>query len=140
VGRALAAAALVALLVLVRTLGGVVLIAGVLLLLRERRWRELLVFAVVTVVLLLPWQRMVWAASPAFPDELRGSYGPYLEWVVDGYRAGGIAFFREVLAANVVATWAMLGIFMSPLVDGPVRHLSAALATLVFSRGATARR
>lgn len=135
VGRALAAAALVALLVLVRTLGGVVLIAGVLLLLRERRWRELLVFAVVTVVLLLPWQRFVWAASPTFPDELRGSYGPYLEWVIDGYKAGGVAFFRQVLAANVAATWAMLGIFMSPLVGGPVRHVSASLATVVFVAG-----
>ena len=142
VGRALAAAALVALLVLVRTLGGVVLIAGVLLLLRERRWRELLVFAVVTVVLLLPWQRVVWAASPTFPDELRGSYGPYLEWVIDGYKDGGFAFFREVLATNVAATWAMLGIFVSPLMDGPLRHVSAALATLLFGTGllALARR
>ena len=135
VARALFAAVLVALLVLVRTLGGVVLIAGVLLLLRERRWRETLVFAVVTVVLLVPWQRFVWAASPAFPDELRGSYGPYLEWVIDGYRTGGVPFFREVLATNVAATWTMLGIFMSPLVEGPLRQLSAALATLVFVFG-----
>lgn len=134
-GRALSAAVLVTLLVLVRTLGGVVLIAGVLLLLRERRWRETVVFAVVTVVLLAPWQRFVWAASPTFPDELRGSYGPYLEWVIDGYRSGGVAFYWEVLATNVTATWAMLGIFMSPVVAGPLRHVSAALAALVFVSG-----
>jgi hypothetical protein len=55
--------------------------------------------------------------------------------VFDGYRTGGLPFFREVLTTNVAATWAMLGIFMSPLVDGPVRHLSAALATLAFVAG-----
>jgi len=134
-GRALLAASLVALLVLVRTLGGVVLVAGVLLLLRERRWRETLVFAGVTVALLLPWQLFVWAAVPTFPDELRGSYGPYLEWVADGYKAGGFAFFREVLATNVAATWVMLGIFTSPLIEGPVRHVTTACATLVFVAG-----
>ena len=138
IGSALLAALLVAVLVLVRTLGGVLLVAGVLLLLRERRWRETVVFAVVTVVLLTPWQRFVWAASPTFPDELRGSYGPYLEWVIDGYKSGGVAFYWEVLVTNVTATWVMLGVFMSPVVEGPLRHLSAALATLVFVAGLVA--
>ncbi len=137
-GRALLAALLVALLVLVRTLGGVVLIAGVLLLLRERRWRETLVFAAATVLLLMPWQLFVWAAIPTFPDELRGSYGPYLEWVVEGYKTGGFPFFMEVVAKNLAATWAMIGVFVSPLVDGPTRHLAAALATAVFGAGLVA--
>ena len=56
IGLAIWAALLVALLVLVRTLGGVVLIAGMLLLARERRWRELFLFSGLTVLLLLPWQ------------------------------------------------------------------------------------
>ena len=138
VRRALLAAVLVALLVLVRTLGGVVLIAGVLLLLRERRWRETLVFATVTVALLMPWQLFVWAAIPTFPDELRGSYGPYLEWVVDGYKSGGFGFFLAVLAKNVDATWVMMGIFNSPSAEGPLRPVMAALSILTFVAGLVA--
>ncbi|MDH5233894.1 MAG: hypothetical protein OEW77_02975, partial [Gemmatimonadota bacterium] len=135
---ALGAALLVAFLVLVRTLGGVVLVAGVLLLARERRWRELALFAGVTVLLLLPWQLFVWRASAGFPDELRGSYGPYLEWVVDGYRSGGWPFLRQVVAKNVSQTWTMLGVFFGLLVPGPLRHVAAGLATLSFGAGLVA--
>ena len=135
IGLAIWAALLVALLVLVRTLGGVVLVAGAMLLARERRWRELFLFSGLTVLLLLPWQLFVWRASVGFPDELRGSYGPYLEWVVEGYRAGGWPFFEAVLAKNLAATWAMLSIFFSPLPALGVRSVSAALAALLFAAG-----
>lgn len=124
------AAVLVAGLVLVRTLGGVVLVSGAMLLVWERRWRELAVFAGLTVLLLLPWQLFVWRATPGFPDELRGSYGPYLEWVVNGYREDGFPFFRQVVRTNLAATWGMVGTFVSPLAGGVVRHLLALLAVL----------
>lgn len=132
---AIGAAVLVALLVLVRTLGGVVLVAGVLLLARERRWRELALFAVVTILLLLPWQRFVWQAAPGFPDELRGSYGPYLEWVVDGYRAGGWPFLWEVLDKNARATWEMIGVLFYPLGSGVARHAMTVAAVASFAAG-----
>ena len=135
VRMALVAASLVAGLVLVRTLGGVVLVAGLFLLARERRWRELAAFGGLSLLLLLPWQLFVWNATPGFPDELRGSYGPYLEWVIDGYRASGWPFFGEVLAKNLAATWGMVGTFVSPLWSGAVRHLLAALAVLGLGAG-----
>ena len=140
--RAAGAGALVALLVLVRTLGGVVLVAAVLLLARERRWRDLVVFLAVSTVLLLPWQIFVWRASAAFPDELRGSYGPYLEWMVDGYRAGGLPFFVAVVAKNLEATWEMIGVFTSPFSAGLFRDLTSAIAVVLFVSGliASARR
>lgn len=132
---AFGAAALIAFLVLVRTLGGVVLVAGVLLLARERRWKELAILAVTTVALLMPWQIFVWRAIPTFPDELLGSYGPYLDWVVKGYVEGGVAFLGAVVAKNIDATWVMLGIFTSPLWDGAIRQVMAALAMLTFLTG-----
>lgn len=135
---AIGAAVLVALLVLVRTLGGVVLVAGVLLLARERRWRELALFALVTVLLILPWQRFVWAAAPGFPDELRGSYGPYLEWVVDGYRDGGWPFLWAVLAKNVRATWEMIGVLFYPFGSGLARHAMSVAVVAAFASGLTA--
>lgn len=135
---ALGAAALVALLVLVRTLGGVVLVAGTLLFAWERRWKEGAVFAVVVVALLLPWQLFVWRAIPDFPPELLGSYGPYLDWVATGYREGGLPFLRQVVAKNLDATWVMLGIFTSPLWDGAARHVAASLGTGLFAVGLVA--
>ncbi|HVH38938.1 MAG TPA: hypothetical protein VM764_02855 [Gemmatimonadaceae bacterium] len=141
---ALAAAAMAALIVLGRTVAGVVIIATVMVLLLDRRWRDVAVYCVVTALLLLPWQMLVWGAADAFPDELRGSYGPYLEWVMAGYREGGWPFLRDVIVSNTRDTWTMIGIFVSPLIRGTARaalaaaFLSAALsgvAILWFRRG-----
>ncbi|MHB1298009.1 MAG: hypothetical protein ACYC0B_05705 [Gemmatimonadaceae bacterium] len=130
---AAAAAAMAATIVLGRTIAGVVVIATVMVLLLDRRWRDVVVYCAVTAVLLLPWQMTVWGAAGAFPDELRGSYGPYLEWVMDGYREGGWPFLRDVIVRNIEDAWRMLGIFVSPLLRGPVRQAFAggALALLV---------
>src|SRR5690606_27829061 len=92
---AVAAASIAALIILGRTIAGVVVIATVMVLLLDKRWRDVAVYMLVVAVLLAPWQYFVWKASPGFPDELRGSYGPYLEWVMDGYRDGGLPFFRD---------------------------------------------
>jgi hypothetical protein len=129
------AAAMAALIVLGRTIAGVVVVATVLVLLLDRRWRDAAVYCVVVGLLLLPWQLTVWGASAAFPDELRGSYGPYLEWVMDGYRQGGWPFLRDVILINVDDAWRMLGILMSPLVRGPVRAAVAAGTLALFLAG-----
>ncbi len=117
-----------AVLVLTRTVGGVILPAVVLVLLWDRRWREALIYASVTVALLVPWQLFVWKHAPGFPDALRGSYGPYLEWVVGGYRDGGTALVLAVVRKNVVDAWSFLGIFFSP----SVRVARPAAAVLVI--------
>lgn len=136
--RAAQAAGLAALLVLARTLGGVVVIATLLLLVRGRRWREAGVYTLLVALLLLPWQWFVWRASPGFADELRGSYGPYLEWVAAGYREGGAPFVRAVVAKNLAASWAMLGVLVSPFVGGALRALLAASALAALLGGGVA--
>jgi len=75
---AIAAGVAAAVLVLTRTIAGAFVVATVLVLLHERRWRETGIYVAVVTVLLLPWQLFVWKHSPGFPDELSGSYGPYL--------------------------------------------------------------
>lgn len=129
---AIVAAALTAAIVLTRTIAGVAFIATVMVLLLDRRWRALLGYAVAFLVLMLPWQVFVWRASAGFPDELRGSYGPYLEWVLDGYRAGGWPFLRDVVAQNAGDGWRMVGAFVSPLATGAARHALTALAVLTL--------
>ncbi len=131
----LAAAALAGVLVLTRTLGGVLVIAAVLVLLLDRRWRDAAVYAVVVGLLLLPWQLFVWRHSVGFPDELRGSYGPYLEWVADGYRAGGFTFLGEVVAKNVRDTWRFVGAFLTPMVPGIPRMVATVVAMALFALG-----
>ena len=117
-----------AVLVLTRTVGGVILPAVVLALLWDRRWREIAIYVPVAIALLMPWQMFVWKYAPGFPDPLRGSYGPYLEWVVGGYREGGSALVLGVISKNITDAWSFLGIFFSPL----VRFARPAAAVLVI--------
>ena len=113
---AIVAGVAVAAVILTRTIGGVLLPAVLLTLAWERRWRDAAVFAVATVICIAPWQYFVWVSTPGFPDELRGSYGPYLEWVVDGFRTGGGELVRAVFEKNISGAVGFLGIFFSPLV------------------------
>ena len=130
---AMLAAVAAAALVLTRTVGGVILPAVVLVLLWDRRWREAALYAAVTVALLVPWQLFVWKHAPGFPDSLRGSYGPYLEWVVGGYREGGADLVFGVVRKNVVDAWGFLGIFFSPSVRfaRPIATVVVIVATVV---------
>ena len=120
------------LLILVRTVGGVLLPAVLLTLAMERRWRHAALYAAAAVVTVLPWQLFVWEHATGFPDLLRGSYGPYLEWVAGGYRDGGAALVLEVLAKNGRDAWSFLGIFFSPAVAAlrPAAAIAAIAATL----------
>jgi len=124
-GWAVAAAALAGALVLTRTIGGVVVIATVLVLLYERRWSAVAVYVAAIAVLLAPWQMFVAKHAPGFTPELRGSYGPYLEWLVEGYKEGGWPLLREVASKNLSDTWSSVGAMVSPLIRGPIRSLLA---------------
>ncbi|MEX2181291.1 MAG: hypothetical protein WD771_04570 [Gemmatimonadaceae bacterium] len=132
---ALAAAALAAVLVLTRTLGGVVVVATLMVLAADRRWREGAVYLGVVALLLLPWQYFVWKHSAGFPDELRGSYGPYLQWVTDGYREGGFALLRDVVMKNVADAWRFVGAFLTPRVTGVARQAVTLVAIGFFVAG-----
>lgn len=122
-----------ALLVLTRTVGGVILPAVVLVLCWDRRWRDAAIYSAVTIALLMPWQLFVWKYAPNFPDPLRGSYGPYLEWVVGGYKAGGVDLVLGVVRKNIADAWSFLGIFFSPTVS--VARPAAAVLVIVSAAG-----
>jgi hypothetical protein len=136
VAAAVLAAALAAALVLTRTIGGVVVIATVMVLVYDRRWTTLGVYVATVALLLLPWQLFVWKHAPGFVPELRGSYGPYLEWLVEGYREGGWPLLREVCSKNIGDVVFSVGTMVSPLVRGAVRQLLATLALGFLAWGA----
>ncbi len=126
---ALVAGAVAGTLVLTRTIAGAYIAATGLVLLGDRRWREAALYTAVVIVMLAPWQYFVWKHAAGFPDELRGSYGPYLEWVADGYRNGGVPLLRAVVEKNVEDTWRFTGAVLTPrLAETPLRPLATILA------------
>ncbi|MBI5601021.1 MAG: glycosyltransferase family 39 protein [Gemmatimonadetes bacterium] len=118
----------IAALTLVRTVGGVMLPAAVAVLWWRHRRREAAVLAACAVVALMPWQVWVWQAARGFPDELRGSYGPYLEWVIGGYRREP-ALMWEVFARNVADLWRAFGLIFAPRLPR-VMQWGAAIAVI----------
>lgn len=132
--RAAAAGVVIAMLALVRTVGGVLLPAAVLAFAWRRRWREAAVLAACAVVALAPWQLWVWQAARGFPDELRGSYGPYLEWVIGGYRRDP-SLARDVLVKNAADLWRAFGFVFAPRLPRAVQVLASTTALLVCVAG-----
>jgi len=139
--RAGVAAALCVLLTLVRTIGGVMLPAAVVALWWRHRRREAVLLVAVSVLLLAPWQLFVWSESRGFPPELRGMYGPYLEWLAEGYRRQP-ALLWSVIGHNADSLWRTFGFFFAPRLPHALQAVAAAafLTTLAFGLLVAARR
>lgn len=131
---AVAAGVAIAALALVRTVGGVLLPAAVIALWWRGRRREALVVLASTAVALAPWQYWVWSVSGDFPDELRGSYGPYLGWVVAGYR-NEPSLAWQVVRHNALELWRAFGIVFAPRLPHAVQLLAAATLCVALVAG-----
>jgi hypothetical protein len=137
VRAAVVAGLAIAALTLVRTVGGVLLPAAVAVLWWRHRRREAAVLAVCALLALAPWQVWVWQASRGFPDELRGSYGPYLEWVIGGYRRDP-ALLWEVFARNVTDLWTAFGRTFAPRMPRVLQWGVAAMVVAALGVGLAA--
>lgn len=135
--RALVAGVLCALLTLVRTIGGVLVPAALLALWWRARRTESAWLLVTSVLLLAPWQLWVWSESRDFPVELRGSYGPYLEWLVDAYRREP-AMVGHVVERNLAALWHTLGFFFAPRLPRVLQGATAVAFMAAFACGLVA--
>jgi hypothetical protein len=95
-------------LALVRTHGAAVAIALLFVLALRRRWRTALFVASGALVVVAPWQ--VWASAhgAGLADSLRGSYGSYGAWLVEGARGGGLAFVGRTIIVNLRETRELL--------------------------------
>jgi len=124
----------IAVLTLVRTVGGVLLPAAIAVLWWRHRRREAAVLAACAVIALMPWQVWVWQAARGFPDELRGSYGPYLEWVLGGYRREP-ALMWEVFARNVSDLWRAFGLIFAPRIPRVLQWGAAAVVVATLGLG-----
>jgi hypothetical protein len=92
---------------LIRMHGIAVVVALVLVLLLRGRHRLAVFAAVAAMLVLAPWQLWVAAHDGDIAEALRGKYGSYLPWLVDGLRTGA-GFIVATLAANVREIGALL--------------------------------
>lgn len=139
------AGALLGVLALVRTLGAVAIPAAGLVLLLRGRWRSAVVLAAVAGACLAPWQWWVAAHEHEVAPVLAGKFGSYGQWLVDGYRAGGVDFALGVVRKNADELGRMLSYYFMPVtVQWPRAILMAAvlafalLGTKRFYRNAPA--
>jgi len=115
VRSAAGAGALIGVLALVRTVGVFMLPAALLVLLLRRRWRSALVLGVVAMVFIVPWQLWVSRYQGEMPAPFVGKYGAYGPWLSEGYRAGGLAFAKAVIAKNANELFGFLGYVTLPV-------------------------
>lgn len=115
---AIAAGVAAALAVLVRTAGIALVPAVVIALFVAGRRRDAMIALAVIIALLVPWQLWVALHVSSLALPLRGSYGPYLDWVLALYRERGVGFVATVARQNIVSLFRTGGIAL--FLFGPV--------------------
>ena len=127
--NALIAGAAAGILTLTRSAGLVLVPALVIALLIRRRNRESLVAAAGAVAVLAPWQYWIATRVGELAGPFRGSYGPYIDWVLGLYRDRGAAFALVIARMNLLGVMRSLGVSLFPF--GP-REIRPLLVTLVI--------
>jgi hypothetical protein len=123
-------------LALVRAHGIVLLPALLLVLALRREWRRGAVAALGAAVVLAPWQLWVALHQTALPPALLGSYGPYLAWLTDGMRHGGIHFVVQTVERNTAECAAIIADRFAPWQIGSLRWIPLAFALGALGLGA----
>lgn len=119
--RAVLLGAGIAACVLVRSNAIVLLPAVAIVLVARRRWRDMALVALATIVCLLPWQLWTAAHSGALPAPLQGNYESYTSWWFRGLAVMGAGMVPTTLAMTGVATTRMFAVLFSPI-GGSAAH------------------
>jgi hypothetical protein len=122
-------------LMLVRTHAVALLGAALLWMLVRRDWRRAALLAGAAAVVQLPW--MLWTRSaPLVAEPLRGAYGSYGGWFVEGLRTGGIAMVLQTVLLNLREFWLLLGDRLLPGLPAPFGMVALWLAAILLFAGA----
>jgi hypothetical protein len=128
-------------LTLVRTNGIAVVGAVVLVLLAQRRPRLAGTAFVAALMLLGPWQLWVAAHDGQLAEPLRGAYGSYLPWLIEGVREDGVALIAGTITTNLREIGALFADRFSMSDRALPRHLTTiVVALVVFASAARWRR
>jgi hypothetical protein len=129
--RALVAGFAVGLLTLARSVGLALLPALVIALLISRRKREAIVAAAAAIAVLAPWQLWMMLHTHDLAAPLRGSYGPYFDWVLGMYRERGPTFVYTIARMNLLWLVRALGVTLFPFGPRAIRPLLVTLVLVV---------
>jgi 4-amino-4-deoxy-L-arabinose transferase-like glycosyltransferase len=122
-------------LVLVRGAGIALVPALVAALFLARRRREAAVALAAAVVVVAPWQLWIALHTHDLPAAFRGSYGPYLNWVLGMYGERGPAFVFVLSRMNLLALMRSMGISLFPFGPREIRPLLVTLVLVVSAIG-----
>lgn len=129
--RALLAGAAVGVVTLERSVGIALLPALIIALLIARRKREAIVATAAALVTLAPWQLWIAMRTHDLAAPLRGSYGPYADWVLGMYRERGALFALVIARMNLLWLMRALGVTLFPFGPRAIRPLLVTLVLVV---------
>lgn len=109
------AGVLLGVLTLVRTIGVFAIPAVGLVLLLRRQWLSIVALGVGSALFVGPWQLWVGAHQHEIAPVMVGKFGSYGQWLVDGYRAGGVDFALGVIQKNAAELYGMLSYGFMPV-------------------------
>jgi hypothetical protein len=132
----IAAAAIAALSVLVRTHGIALVGALFVALLAHRRWRDAGITAAFALVAIVPWQLWTAAHQGNVPVVLQGAYGSYGGWIGRALEQDGASFFARTIALNVDRTAATLSAAVAPVTAVVPRAAALVVLLLLIFAGA----
>ena len=120
---------------LVRSHGIVLLPAFALLYAFQRRWRQMAVTLGAGILTLLPW--LVWVArhDRELPEPIRGQYGSYGAWLIEGLREHGLTLLAGTLHQNVVTTYAVLARSFSVAAHPALNAIGVAAVLVLAAAG-----
>lgn len=105
---ALLLGAVAGLLVLTRSIGIAFVGSSLLVLLLARRWRAAALTAAVAAAFIVPWNAWVAAHDDELAENLRGKYGSYSGWLVQGVERHGPAFVGRTVERNAPSAMRMV--------------------------------
>jgi hypothetical protein len=123
-------------LALVRAHGLVLVAALAFVLAVHREWRRAALTIAGAAIVLAPWQLWVALHEAVLAPTLRGSYGSYTTWFVDGVTGGGLPFLAHTVARNAAETAALLADRFAPWQMGMVRLVPLTFALVLLVLGA----
>ena len=124
----------VGLLMLERTHAVALLGAVALVLVARRKWRRAALFGGVAIAVQLPWN--VWTRSAELvAPPLRGAYGSYAGWFMEGLRAGGPGLLVDAIRINLRELWLLLGDRVVTGLPSPFGLLALAMLTALLLLG-----
>jgi hypothetical protein len=114
---------------------GVALIGAVIIVFALRsRVRDAALFAITTLVLLVPWQLWVRANQGVVPVAMRGNYESYGEWFAAGLRSDGLGLVGRTIPRTSAEIAGMFATLTAPSLPGAFRYAAlAALAVLLVA-------